>query len=179
MNDSIAEIKQQFKVMSFIQMAFITFLVCTDVIMIINYIFSDANIFSITLKIFNEIADTILLVSLVIFYNVFIRNKDTIDNNQSKENTETRIIVCAANRLKDDKGDYILLLGARHWDDVMCNTADRLGVDGGSEEQGFIDSHGEFHNRVEAMKIVKANGQPFNKERNGDQDDELYSEGLY
>lgn len=46
-------------------------------------------------------------------------------------------------------------------------------------EQGFIDQWGCFYTRTEAMQAVKASGQPFNIKRNGGNDDELYSEGLY
>jgi len=44
-------------------------------------------------------------------------------------------------------------------------------------EEGFIDQFGDFLTREEAMQIVKENGQPFNKERNGCNKD-LYSEGI-
>ena len=89
-----------------------------------------------------------------------------------------QIIVCAAIRI----GDWsYLLCGARHWDSVMHKQADKMGLSRKliTEEQGFIDQFGEFLSRKEAMKIVKENGQPFNIERNGGSDDELYSEGLY
>ena len=84
-----------------------------------------------------------------------------------------RIIVCAACKFCD-----LILCGARHWDSVMCAQADIIGIKGGNEEQGFIDQFGDFHNREEAMKIVKESGQPFNRSRNGG-DTILFSEGLY
>lgn len=89
-----------------------------------------------------------------------------------------QVVVCAANRLEDGT----ILCGARHWDKVMCKQADMMGL---SEEkpirceQGFINQFGEFLTRKESMQVVKENGQPFNKKRNGNQDIELYSEGLY
>lgn len=85
-----------------------------------------------------------------------------------------QVVVCAANRI-----DGIIICGARHWDKIMCRVADRLGIKGGREEQGFINQFGEFLTREEAMEVVKASGQPFNIERNGGSDKELYSEGLY
>jgi hypothetical protein len=46
-------------------------------------------------------------------------------------------------------------------------------------DQGFIDQWGQFYTRREAMRVVKESGQPFNLERNGSQDEKLFSEGLY
>lgn len=85
-----------------------------------------------------------------------------------------QIIVCAACRVGD-----VILCGARHWDKVMRKQADLIGIKGGTEEQGFIDQFGDFHGRVESMRIVKASGQPFDIKRNGGSDEELYSEGMY
>lgn len=87
------------------------------------------------------------------------------------------VIVCAANR--NIKG--VIICGARHWDKIMCAQADFIPPNGPHEkwEQGFINQFGEFRSRKEAMKIVKKNGQSFNKDRQGGCDDELYSEGLY
>jgi hypothetical protein len=90
-------------------------------------------------------------------------------------------IVCAANKYGD-----LILCGARHWDGIMHKQVDILGVDKfrglrkeHGEQQGFINSCGEFRTRTEAMVIVKNNGQPFDQARNGGGGDELYSEGLY
>lgn len=96
------------------------------------------------------------------------------DNNIEKPQ---EIIVCAANMY--DNG--LILCGARHWDDIMCTQADYIDKEykKGIPEQGFINQFGEFRTRIEAMEIVKQNGQPFNKERNGGSDKELYSEGMY
>ena len=89
-----------------------------------------------------------------------------------------QIVVCAACRL-DYEGEKIILTGARHWDSVMCRMADALVIDGGDEEQGFIDQFGDFLTREEAMQIVLKNGQPFDKDRNGGGTSGLFSEGLY
>lgn len=89
-----------------------------------------------------------------------------------------QVVVCAANRLEDGT----ILCGARHWDEVMRKQADKMGL---SEEkpirceQGFINQFGEFLTRREAMVVVKESGQRFDIARNGGQDYELYSEGLY
>jgi hypothetical protein len=83
-------------------------------------------------------------------------------------------IVCAASRNRDSNR---IITGARHFDKVMSMQIQP--DDTRSWEQGFIDQYGDFHTREEAMKIVKANGQPFNAERNGNPENQLFSEGLY
>lgn len=89
-------------------------------------------------------------------------------------------MVCAAN--KSPTG--FIATGARHYDGIMLEQM-RLHRDvytGGPPlfwEQGFIDQWDQFYTRSEAMQAVKASGQPFNLERNGGRDDELFSEGLY
>lgn len=99
------------------------------------------------------------------------------DNNIKKPQ---QIIVCAA-----CYNDEILICGARHWDPIMnkvfrtIKTAGNQDLKSSGFDQGFIDQFGKFLTRVEAMEIVKENGQPFDKERNGGSDKELYSEGLY
>lgn len=87
-------------------------------------------------------------------------------------------IVCAANRHRTFNDEIIC--GARHWDMVMRSQLDPGEKIKGSEwEQGFIDQFGTWYNRTDAMKAVKESGQPFNAERNGHDDDVLFSEGLY
>ena len=98
------------------------------------------------------------------------------DNNIVKPQ---QIVVCAACRY-----NTLILCGARHWDKVMNKQLDTIRRDapdihGYKFDQGFIDQFGQFLTRVEAMQVVKDNGQPFNKKRNGGSDIELYSEGLY
>lgn len=97
------------------------------------------------------------------------------DNNIKKPQQK---IVCAA-----CSDSTIIICGARHWDKIMNRQFDAIkrtnpDLRSSKFEQGFIDQFGEFLTRKEAMKVVKENGQPFDAERNGD-DDELYSEGLY
>ena len=87
-----------------------------------------------------------------------------------------QMVVCAANR--NDMG--IIVCSARHFDTLMKETISALKYDEpfSKWEEGFIDQFGTFLTRVEAMKIVKESGQPFDLERNGGSDDELYSEGI-
>ena len=95
------------------------------------------------------------------------------DNNIVKPQ---QIVVCAACKLGE-----LIVCGARHYDTIMnlqIDACGRTGWGAGSEE-GFIDQFGQFLTRKEAMQVVKDNGQPFNKKRNGGSDKELYSEGLY
>ena len=90
-------------------------------------------------------------------------------------------MVCAAAMTP---GGHIIS-GPRHFDSHMRHQLSLLWaamnseVDAATMCQGFIDQWGRFYTREEAMACVKDSGQPFNKERNGDNDRELYSEGLY
>jgi len=100
--------------------------------------------------------------------------------------TSSRHVVCAACMY-----DGVLILGARHWDKVMRQQYDMMrnsdkwkeysSVPSGSLfEQGFIDQHGVFMDRKEAMKVAIAGGQPVDIERGcGGDTETLYSEGLY
>ena len=85
-------------------------------------------------------------------------------------------MVSGANKI----GDFVIP-GPRHFDDTMHEIISRLNLESAAAdmEQGFIDQWGRFYSREDAMKMVKASGQPFNLERNGSQDTELFSEGLY
>lgn len=92
-------------------------------------------------------------------------------------------IVCAANRFVCGS-ETTIVPGPRHFDETMYALIEALYPHGnmppGSAwEQGFIDQFGRFYTREEAMKVVKENGQPFNADRQGGQDEILYSEGLY
>ncbi len=90
-------------------------------------------------------------------------------------------MVCAACR---SPSGYIVT-GPRHWDVFMRKAVvpymsrSRSPDETHDWDQGFIDQWGRFYQRDEAMEAVRASGQPFNIERNGGSDDELYSEGLY
>ena len=69
-----------------------------------------------------------------------------------------------------------------HFDAFLRNSIQLLQEKHGvrvDEEQGFVDQWGVFMSREEAMQVVKASGQPFSLNRNGGEDDELYSEGVW
>lgn len=96
-----------------------------------------------------------------------------------------RKVVCAANRITFKDGRVVTLVGIRHWDPLMREQADWIGLkeSGRSviekEEQGFLDQWRVFMDREEAMQVVLASGQPFDLERNGGSGLELYSEGVW
>lgn len=87
-------------------------------------------------------------------------------------NSVQRRVVCAANRFQDG----VIILGARHWDSLMCEHAKLLGRRGGNEEQGFIDQWRAFMTREEAWIVAVAANQII---RDVGCDGELYSENLY
>lgn len=84
-----------------------------------------------------------------------------------------RRVVCAANRFPCGT----VILGVRHWDRIMCDTADALSLAGGDEEQGFVDNLGNFISREEARDIALRADQIYRE--TGMATDELYSEHLY
>lgn len=91
-------------------------------------------------------------------------------------------IVCAANRSADGR----IILGARHWDNLMRSQYDPI-MDSPSSawEQGFIDQHGVFYNRKNAWVIACERRQIRKYVGNQSYKDdnvygaELYSENLY
>lgn len=84
-----------------------------------------------------------------------------------------RRVVCAANLMADGT----IILGARHWDTLMCQHANLLGVKGGNEEQGFIDQYRVFMTREEAWIVANEAGQIVR--RVGGDEGHLFSENLY
>lgn len=84
-----------------------------------------------------------------------------------------RHVVCAANRFPCGT----VLLGARHWDAIMCDVATKLGLKGGNEEQGFIDQWQNFMTRKEASAVVLGNNQTLRE--TPIEGDILFSENLY
>lgn len=90
-------------------------------------------------------------------------------------------IVCAANYYPD--GD-LLILGVRHYDDLMGKTMQNLGrhvhIGKAQMQQGFVDRFGVFQSRTAAWKIAKEAGQIIRRcggdTANGGT---LYSENLY
>ena len=92
-----------------------------------------------------------------------------------------RIVVCAANRYH---GEYIFL-GARHFDRLMTHAiieADKtklIDTSRGWPEQGFIDQHGVYMDRKEALIVATAAGQINTQRTKTNPLDELFSEDLY
>ncbi len=86
-----------------------------------------------------------------------------------------RHVVCAANKFEDGT----IILGIRHWDGFMHNSADSLGLRRihNKCDQGFVDQWGNFMSRDEALQVVRANGQHTRLPL--DKFDTLYSENLY
>lgn len=87
-------------------------------------------------------------------------------------------VVCAANKLKDGS----IILGARHWDLWMVTQAQKLGIRGGDEEQGFIDQYHNFLSREEAWGIAYRQNQIVryvSGQNENTVDDILWSENLY
>lgn len=84
-------------------------------------------------------------------------------------------IVCAANKY----GDGRIIASARHHDKNMNAIIKAVGHSGSRAMQGFIDQFGRFYTRKQAMKMVLKNDQRFDKDRNGGNGEDLYSEGLY
>lgn len=101
-----------------------------------------------------------------------------------------RTVVTAANRVYVKRGgatEQIIIVGARHFDDVMSNQLDIIEStlkDRGQlplkHDQGFIDQWGEFIDRKTACTIVRLNQQPLlGLQPFLDSTDELYSEHLH
>jgi NADPH-dependent curcumin reductase CurA len=88
-------------------------------------------------------------------------------------------IVAAAIKYPGD----IIVCGSRHYSSAMKSQINPLKVSGAIKlsegVEGFIDQFDNFYTRQEAMAIVFCNGQPFDYGRNGDQNRELYSEGVW
>jgi len=88
-----------------------------------------------------------------------------------------RRVVCAAIRLGNGK----IVLGARHWDQLMHSFApmeERRKFD--KETQGFIDQWCRFMDRHEAWKVAEAAGQILYRCGGDDSNGgTLYSENLY
>lgn len=90
-----------------------------------------------------------------------------------------RRVVTAANF---HEGEYILLVGARHWSKAMHNQLETINesrdipVRSREFKQGFIDQYDQFMTREEAKYVALKNGQPLIGE---DWGNELYSENLH
>lgn len=81
-------------------------------------------------------------------------------------------IVCAALRLNG-----ILVVGPRHYDQVMRQQIARLPGEWTKAEQGFIDQRGTFYDREAAWRIAQGTAQIVR--RVGGDEHRLFSENLY
>lgn len=103
-----------------------------------------------------------------------------------------QVIVCAANKITFADGSEQILLGARHWDQMMHNHWQSLDPNLGllnrkvSEVQGFIDQCGVFFTREDAWAVAENAGQIKYRvgsdeytDKNGEQRFRLFSENLY
>jgi len=91
----------------------------------------------------------------------------------------TRIVVCAAVR---EPGSHLIFCGPRHFDATMHKQIQAAGMVGKSItfDQGFIDQHGVYMDREEAMNVaLKARQFIDFREGCGGDFRTLYSEGLY
>ena len=94
-------------------------------------------------------------------------------------------IVCAANLyptfVVSGEEEQVVVIGPRHFDSVMHRHIAQLrslgyNVEAGTEVQGFIDQHGQFHTREAAYRIALEQGQII---RDHHITGELFSEHLY
>lgn len=88
-------------------------------------------------------------------------------------NVERRI-VCAALRLP---GTGAIICGPRHFDPMMKGQMGLTPEAWKNADQGFINTHGEFLTREDALHVALANGQRLR--RCGGDERRLYSENLY
>ena len=86
-----------------------------------------------------------------------------------------RRIVCAAVLYPDGT----MLVGPRHFDNVMLEQYKRFGIKDSETErvQGFVDQWGEFLTREEAHAVATQQGQIVR--RCGGDNGRLFSENLY
>lgn len=86
---------------------------------------------------------------------------------------DKRRIVCAAVLYSDGS----MLVGPRHFDEVMQAQHARLPKNVAEVAQGFIDQWGTFFDREDSRAIAQRAGQILH--RCGGDDTRLYSENLY
>ena len=88
-----------------------------------------------------------------------------------------RVIVCAA-----IKANEKILVGARHFCPIMLENLKLLkSCETVSEpiEQGFIDQHGVFLDREQALEVAEQAGQINTRRPKTQPEDRLFSEDLY
>lgn len=98
-------------------------------------------------------------------------------SNPLSPSREQRWVVCAA--IMNDAGDIIC--SARHYDTLMHRQIKQSTGNWDRRKQkiiqGFVDQHGVFLNRVEALTVARKAGQIIY--RCGGDEHELYSDNLY
>lgn len=92
----------------------------------------------------------------------------------SKQSDYIRRVVCAALLYPDN----VLIIGPRHFDKTMHSLIYRLpeSIREQNPEQGFIDQHGVYMDRFEALSVAVAAKQLIRKTT---PEDRLFSEDLY
>lgn len=100
----------------------------------------------------------------------------------------TRVVVCAAIRVPvetehDQDSTTLIITGPHHFDSTMLAVIHRLDANLNTVwlcmEQGFIDQHGVFMDRKEALRVACEADQLSMDRLKGHPLDELFSEDLY
>ena len=73
-------------------------------------------------------------------------------------------------------GKEHIVLGVRHFDKLMFETIETMGIGSLDFEEGFITNKGRYITRQEAMQLALSNNQIRRTVAN---DTQLYSENLY
>lgn len=85
------------------------------------------------------------------------------------------LVVCAACRAVSNGREHIVL-GVRHFDRLMTEAVEKMGISDLDFEEGFITNKGRYITRQEAMQLAVSNNQI---RRTVSDDTQLYSENLY
>ena len=125
----------------------------------------------------------ILVLGCLLLASYFInrslrKSEESINSELVNRLKPTRSIVASANRYSNG----LTLVGVRHWDEHMhtqalCYRENGILPNDKDPEQGFLDNHGNFLNRRQALIVAKAANQIV--KRVGGDEQELYSENLY
>lgn len=91
---------------------------------------------------------------------------------------KTRLVVCAANKYGDD-----VFTGVRHFCPIMRKNMQSVNIHElrnlHGEIQGFVDQHGVFMDRFEALTVATEAGQINRYREKTTPIDRLFSEDLY
>lgn len=114
------------------------------------------------------------------FPDEVIKLKQLVEQHMSNVLIPGRFVVCAACKYGD-----IIVCGPRHHDDIMASQLDAMNLDevkyinDGNYQTGFVDQHGTFMDRYEALEVAIAAGQINTRCKKIEPGDMLYSEDLY